>query len=124
MFIELITETEPCNEINTAFGGVMYTTETKVFLKFYAGPFTCSYYGRDTDVANAVLMAIQGFLSGERYGNDVKSQIYSPGEKGFEPGIVFDSGIHPEIKTIIEQAIDLKTGGDRNKLNELLALRA
>lgn len=116
MFIELISETEPCNELSANFGGLLYTTETRVFLKFYAGPFTCSYYGRDTDVANAVLMAIQSFLSGEKYGQDVKSQIYSPGEKGYERGIVFDSGIHPEIKTIIEQAIDLKTGNDRNKL--------
>lgn len=116
MYIELITNTEPCNEVNAAYGGILYTTETHVFLKFYIGPFTCSYYGRDSDIANATLMAIQGFLSGEKYGHDVKSQIYSPGEKGNEPGIVFDSGIHPEIKTIIEQAIDIKTGNDRNKL--------
>jgi hypothetical protein len=117
MFIELISETEPYNELNADFGDkLLYTTETKVFLKFYIGPFTCSYYGRDTDVGNAILMAVQGFLSGEKYGQDVKSQIYSPGEKGNEPGIVFDGSIHPEIKTIIEQAIDLKTGNDRNKL--------
>jgi hypothetical protein len=116
MFIELITSTEPCNEIDMLGNAIYYTVETKVFLKFYVGPFTCSYYGVDSDGANAVLMAVQSFLSGEGYGQDVKSQIYSPGEKGSEKGIVFDNRIHPEIKTIIEQAIDLKTGNDHNKL--------
>jgi hypothetical protein len=119
MFIELITKTEPTNECSLGAPGLIYTLESEVFLKFYIGPFTCIYYGRDHDIANATLMAIQGFLSGEKYGQDVKSEIYGHG-KGYEHEIVFCPSIHPKIKNIIEDAIDLKTGGDRNKLTQVI----
>jgi hypothetical protein len=120
MYIELNTEVEPITE--GCFDRVTVGMECSAMLIFYIGPFKCSYRGTGYSTAECVINAIQNFLDGNFYD---KPPPENEGaywrRRGFENGIVFAGNIHPEIKTIIQNAIAIKTGTDGRTLEQTLA---
>lgn len=113
-----------CQEGGPSFGGdeddiplIVRRDSAKAKLKFTIGAHTVVYYGEADDAIDAAQMAIQAFLSGEIYHRETSSSSFSTNW-----GINFDPSIPPSIREIIEIAIDLKTGSDRNKLEGLIRL--
>lgn len=77
-----------------------------------------TYAGNGRQAFEAALGAVQAFLDGHIY----ERKFWSDGlHYDNKPAIVFGP-MPKEIREIIEQAIDLKTGNDRNKLTGLMAL--
>lgn len=80
---------------------------------FSVGPYKVTYMGESYyEEIEAARGAVQAFLDGEIYDRSVSA------ERKLDNGSIEFGPMSPEIKNIIEQAIDLKTGKDRNKLME------
>lgn len=122
MRIDFETKHNPVSEFDE--GGVacyIVGGKYEARLVFKHGGFKVTYYGDSYhDIVEAAMAAIQSFLDGEIFDRE----IWMDGMRWDAKPIVEFGPMAPEIKEIIEQAIDLKTGGDRNKLTGLMALPA
>lgn len=92
-------------------GSSTYLRDYMATLTFSIGPYTIKYFGQGHDDYKAALMAIQSFLDGELTMEVSYRNIPCDPRLEFGP-------MSPELKNIIENAIDLKTGNCRNKLAE------
>jgi len=116
MKINLTVERGPCyGDDWDAPPLIVSRGDTTAILKFTLGPWGVEYMGRDRDDLEAVRLAVQSFLDGEIYGREV-----STGRLETIPAITFGDEVTPKMREIILIAIDLKTGGDRNKLSETI----
>jgi hypothetical protein len=89
-------------------------TRYEARLSFKHGCFKVVYYGESfNEIIGAALGAVQAFLDGEIF----ERELWGDAPYSAKPMIQFGP-MSSEIKNIIEMAIDLKTGGDYNKLTE------
>jgi hypothetical protein len=118
MRIDYIIEYYPPEQVFEA--PLIYNPRYEAKIIFRRGARVFTFIGDGTDEGIATLEAVQSFLDGRLYSFDLtlsELEKYQYGNKFF-----LDFGPMPiEVKDIIQKAIDLKIGHDKNKLMETFA---
>jgi hypothetical protein len=113
MLIDLVIETGP----QVGDGQLTYISgevNVKLIFKLPTATITFRSYGNSPD--KAFMSTINAFLANR----DFEIADHYSVRHQYRAGIQFAGHIAPELRNIIENAIDLKTGNNRNKLSEVI----